>query len=95
MISASELGAWDFCPRQVYFKRILGIKTEKNEVMVKGTVKHKIFEELISSHKKTGAFNIENAIEESKNRRLDLSGQGNPQRDPSADMEKNSGSCGL
>ena len=68
MISASELGAWEFCPRQVYFKRILGIKTEKKEVMVKGTVKHKIFEELISSHKKTGAFNIENTIEDTLSR---------------------------
>lgn len=68
MISASELGAWDFCPRQVYFKRILGIKTEKTEAMVKGTIKHKVFEEVISSHKKTGAFNIGNIIEDTLSR---------------------------
>lgn len=68
MISASELSAWNFCPRQVYFQRVLGIKPEKKEVMIKGTIKHKIFEELISSHKKTGAFDIGNIIEDTLSR---------------------------
>lgn len=63
MISASDLAAWDFCPRQVYFRRVLGIKPEKKEVMIKGTVKHKIFETLISRYKKTGRIDVKNTIE--------------------------------
>jgi len=64
MISASDLSAWDFCPRQVYFRRVLGIKPEKKEVMIKGTIKHSIFERLIDSYKKTGSFDIEKIIED-------------------------------
>jgi len=63
MISASELSAWDYCPRQIYFKRILGIKTKKKEVMVKGTIKHEIFERMVHSFKKTGSFDVEGLID--------------------------------
>jgi CRISPR/Cas system-associated exonuclease Cas4 (RecB family) len=62
MISASELSAWNYCPRQIYFKRILGIKPERKEAMVKGTIKHEIFERLVHSFKKTGSFDIEELI---------------------------------
>ncbi|MFH1337589.1 MAG: CRISPR-associated protein Cas4 [Nanoarchaeota archaeon] len=58
MISASDLSSWSFCPRQVYFQKVLGIKPEKTEAMIKGTIKHKIFEEIIKSYKKTGKFNL-------------------------------------
>ncbi|MFH1977960.1 MAG: PD-(D/E)XK nuclease family protein [Candidatus Aenigmatarchaeota archaeon] len=62
-ISASDLNSWNFCPRQVYFRKVLGIKPEKKEVMIKGTIKHSVFEKLIESYKKTGSFDIENIIE--------------------------------
>ncbi len=64
MISASDLSAWEFCPRQVYLKHILGVKPEKKEVMIKGTVKHKIFEKMIESHKKNRRFKVSTIIED-------------------------------
>ena len=63
MIPASALGAWNFCPRTVYFQRVLGIKTPQKEVMLKGTIKHKLFEGMIASYKKKGKIQTINLIE--------------------------------
>lgn len=68
MISASDLAAWEFCPRKVYFQRVLGIRSPKKEEMIKGTIKHKIFEEMINSHKKKESFDISNIIENALSR---------------------------
>jgi CRISPR/Cas system-associated exonuclease Cas4 (RecB family) len=64
LITASDLAAWDYCPRQVYFRRIKGIKPEKKEVMVKGSVKHKVFENLISMYKDKGNIQTKKAIDQ-------------------------------
>jgi len=64
MISASDFGAWDFCPRQVYFRRVLGIKPEKKEIMIKGTVKHQVFENIVKLYKEKANFKIEDVIED-------------------------------
>lgn len=64
MITASDLSAWSFCPRQVYYQRVLGIKPAKKDVMVKGTIKHKIFEELVKSYKKSKKLNVGKTINE-------------------------------
>ncbi|NVM53148.1 MAG: Dna2/Cas4 domain-containing protein [Candidatus Helarchaeota archaeon] len=68
MISASDLSSWDFCPRKVYFRRVLGIEPVKKEVMIKGIIKHKIFKEMINSYKETRNLEIENIIEDTLSR---------------------------
>jgi len=71
MICASDLSSWDFCPRKVYFQRVLGIKPAKKAVMIKGIIKHKIFEEMINSHKKMGTHDIKNIIENTLSRYIE------------------------
>lgn len=64
LITASDLAAWNYCPRQVYFRRVLNIKPAKREVMVKGSVKHKVFENLISIYKDKGNIQTKKAIDQ-------------------------------
>lgn len=44
MLSVTDLSAYMYCPRKVYFAKILGVKEKPKEQSIKGTIKHAVFE---------------------------------------------------
>ncbi len=45
-VRATDLTDYLFCPRKVYFKRVLGLEEEKKEQMLKGTLIHEVFDRI-------------------------------------------------
>jgi len=44
MISVTDLTAYMYCPRKLYFSKVLHIKEKPKEAMIKGKIKHQVFD---------------------------------------------------
>lgn len=51
MITPTALSSYLYCPRKLFLERILGLFKFPKEAMIKGTVKHEIFEEINNKEK--------------------------------------------
>jgi len=45
MISVTDLTGYLYCPRKLYFGKVLGIKEKPKELTIKGKIKHAVFED--------------------------------------------------
>jgi CRISPR-associated protein Cas4 len=51
MISPTAISSYLYCPRKLFLERILGLFKYPKEAMVKGTIKHEIFEDINNKEK--------------------------------------------
>jgi len=51
MLSVSNLISYTYCPRKLYFEKVLKISPPLKDVMLKGTIKHKVFEKYTEKEK--------------------------------------------
>ena len=44
-LNASDIGAWKWCPRDLYYRKVEGREMPPSQNLVKGTVLHSIYRE--------------------------------------------------